>query len=436
MKKLILLLMLIFFAGCSDANLPDLPDFDNNEQIFDAILFDDNSNDSEKPDIETPDIEKPDSEEPDIEEDSDAVTESEESDDDSDEPDEVTVSSLIVATLGGYDVPFSGKVLFSNDESFKNLVTLHKDKQMGSSHGADTTLGDWDGGFFVVGRHDSSNVYFFDESKTDVFDFCSIDLGKGNYINLQEGIYNHFKDEFVFSAMSGNKLIILNNKKITELKISDNVSASPSKMIIIKDKLYVAMLNFNDQWVSEKGEIAVIDLQSYEVVTVLLPSQNPTGSIEYNENVDKDHLYIACSGSWQKRDGSLARVNLKTLAASKVLSESDKGDILDGDFVDVSIADSGMFYIIFSHNNDGWINKLLTYDPRKGTISEIDSGINAFAAKPIDFSTVTKKIYYFADLGPDTFLRSLDTVTDEKDEFKLSAGPAAVKIWLRKMKIN
>jgi hypothetical protein len=425
MKKLMIMMIALILIGCNDSNLPDLPDIDNNEQKVDTILFDDEESDDSV--VET--IDENDAAETDDDLSDEVLTDLDEVPDES-EP--VILSSLVVATVGGYDVPFSGKAFFSNDESFEELKPVHEDKQMGSSDGADITIGDWDGGFFIVGRHDSSNVYFFDENLTkDGFDFSSIDLGKGNYINLQEGIYNHFKEEFIFSAMSSNKLIILKNDKISELKISESEYASPSKMKMIDDKLYVSMLNLNDQWVSEKGEIAVIDLNSYEVETVLLPSQNPTGGIEYNENVDKDYLYIACSGSWQKRDGSLARVNLKTLSATKVLSESDKGDILDGDFVDVSIADNGMFYIVFSHNNDGWINKLLKYDPKKGTVSEIDSGINAFAAKPIDFSPVAQKLYYFADSGPETFLRSLDTVTDETDELKMEAGPAAVKIWVR-----
>jgi hypothetical protein len=389
MRKISVLMIMFIFISCGNSSFPDMPDGKN---TADAPVLD-----------------------------LDVV----EGDDDSIE------SDLIIATVGGYDVPFSGKVLFSNDESFEGLKFVHETEQMGSADGADITIGDWDGGFFVLGRHDSSTVYFFDSNETQDFDFRSVDLGKGSYINLQEGVYNNFKDEFIFSAMSSNRLIILNNDKMFELKISDSEYASPSKMRIIGQKLYVAMLNIKDQWLSEKGEIAVVDLENYKVETFSLPSKNPAGGIEYNRNVDKDHFYIACSGSWQKRDGALVRVNIGTMKSEKVLLESDDGGIFDGDFVDVSIADNGMFYIIFSHNNDGWINKLLKYDPKKGTVSQIDSGINAFAAKPIDYSAVTKKIYYFADSGPDTFLRSLDTITDEANELKMEAGPASVKIWKR-----
>lgn len=415
MKKLIVLMITLFSIGCSDAVFPDLPDKENVTE--DAMVLDldivENDDESETDDDLSDEV----------------LTDPDEVPDES-EP--VITSSLVVATVGGYDVPFSGKVLFSNDESFEGLKFVHEDKQMGSSDGADITIGDWDGGFFIIGRHDSSTVYFFNENKTkDGFDFSSADLGNGNYINLQEGIYNPFKEEFIFSAMSSNYLIILKEHTVSKLQISENANASPSKMRIIGQKLYVAMLNFKDQWLSEKGEIAVVDLESYKVETFSLPSKNPAGGIEYNGNVDKDHFYIACSGNWQKRDGALVRVNIDTMKSEKVLLESDDGGVFDGDFVDVSIADNGMFYIVFSHNNDSWINKLLKYDPKKGTVSQIDSGINAFAAKPIDFSRVTKKVYYFADSGPDTFLRSLDIITEEKNELKMEAGPAAVKIWVR-----
>lgn len=384
MKKLMILFALILI-GCNDSDLPDLPDGENTSDV--PVL------------------------------DLDIV-----------ENDESFESDLIIATVGGYDVPFSGKVLFSNDESLEGLKFVHDDMPMGSSDGSDLAIGDWNGGFFILGRHTSSTVYFFDSNEKEGFDFSSFDLGQGNYINLQEGVYNNFKDEFIFSAMNSNSLIILKNSEVSELKISGVEYASPSKMKIIGSKLFVTLLNFNHQWVSEKGEIAVIDLENYDVETFTLPSENPAGGIEYNRNVDKDHFYVACSGSWQKRDGALVRVNIDTMISEKVLSESDDGGIFDGDFVDVSIADNGMFYIVFSHNSDNWINKLLQYDPEKGKVSQIDSGVNAFASKPLDYSPVTKRIYYFADSGADTYLRSLDTVTGEKNEKKMEAGPSAVKV--------
>lgn len=391
MKKLTVLMITLFSIGCSDGNFPDLPDGEN--VTADAPVLD-----------------------------LDVV----ENDDRSIE------SDLIVGTVGGYDVPFSGKVFLSENEKVQDLTPIGKDEKIGSSTGSDIAVSTWDGGFFVIGRHDSSTVYFFDEKSTkDGFDFSAVDLGKGDYINLQEGVYNNFKDEFIFSALNSNYLIILKDNAVSKLQISENANASPAKMRIIKSKLFVAMQNLNESWQPESGEMAVIDMETYSVKRFGLTSKNPVGKIEYNQSVDAGHFYIACSGSWQKRDGAVLQIDIETFESTEILKESDNGGILDGDFVDLTIADNGDFYIVFSNNSDRWINRLLKYDTKKGVISQIDSGVNAFAANPVDYSPVTKKIYYFADFGPDTFLRSMNTDSGEFEEIKLDEGPAFVKVWIR-----
>ena len=399
MEKIFLLIFLFLSAGCSDMDLPELPDSDSCIE-----------------DAQTLDL--------DIAETQDET------------PDESLESRLVTAVVGGYDVPYSGKVYISDNEDMSALNEIAADSGMGASDGADLAVSTWDGGFFVLGRYNSSTVYFFDEKDDRTgFNFRETALGYDTALNLQDGVYNSFLDEFMISSLNSNKLIILNKNGISGLELSKNVNASPARMRIIGKKLFVALQNLNDQWQSESGQIAVIDLPDHTVKLYDLPVKDPVGKIEYNENVDPDHFYIACSGSWQKRDGALVRVDLDTMGAVKVLSEGDDGGLLDGDFVDLSIADNGIFYIVFSNNNDGWINKLLKYNPGDGSVSEIDSGINAFASNPIDFSTVTKKIYYFADSGPDTFLKLLNTLSGEKEEKKMEAGPAAVKIWIRKINI-
>ncbi len=390
MKKLIILFLSIFSIGCNDIYLPDLPDTENVIEDAEILDLDIAENDDEQ--IE---------------------------------------SDLIVATVGGYDVPFSGKVYFSNNEEIQSLDPIMSSVEMGGATGSDIAVSTWSGGFFVIGRHDSSTVYFFNENSTNGFDFSSADLANGNYINLQEGVFNHFKDEFIFSSLNSNYLITLKDNTVSKLQISENKNASPAKMRVIGSRLFVAMQNLNDEWQSLNGQIAVIDLNDYTVETIDLPAKNPVGKIEYNQLVDASHFYIACAGSWQKRDGAVLRINIKTFESTQILNESDNGGLLDGDFVDLAISDDGTFYIVFSNNSDGWINKLLKYDTKKGIISQIDSGVNAFAANPVDFSPVTKKIYYFADSGPDTFLRSVSTETGEIAETKINEGPASVKVWVK-----
>lgn len=385
--------MLIFITGCSGMDLPDLPECES--CIEDARTLDLDVN---------------------------------EISDDSYE------SRLIVAAVSGYDVPFSGRVYLSDKENFSDLIEIEPGSAMGSSDGSDLAVSTWDGGFFVIGRYDSSMLYFFTDSfESRVYGFKEMKLGDGKVLNLQDGVYDPFQDEFIISSLNSGSLITVKDELISELKISENENASPSRMKIIGDRLFVAVQNLNEKWISESGQIAVINLVNRSVKLHELPVRNPVGKIEYNENVDPDHFYIACSGNWQKRDGALLRVDINSMGSEKVLSEKDDGGLLDGDFVDLSIADNGFFYIVFSNNKDGWVNTLLKYDPFIGTVSKVDSGINAFAANPIDFSTLTQKVYYFADSGPETFLRALNTVSGEKEEKKMESGPAAVKIWKRKM---
>ena len=122
-------------------------------------------------------------------------------------------------------------------------------------------------------------------------------------------------------------------------------------------------------------------------------------------------------------------MDIETHEVKKVLSESEEeNNILDGDFVDISLADSGEFFIIFSNNSSKWENNLLYYIPEEGKVYKIDSGLNAFAANPIDYSSVTGKIYYFVDEKSDTYLKSFDTKTKADEKILLDFGPAALRV--------
>ena len=446
MKKIVFsvlaLILFMFLVGCEDSTLSDLPEMDDSLDVdaFEIGDEDETSDSESKPDEEnggndgdnqgTPD-ENPDSESPDSE-----TPDSETSDETPETPDEeipepeIVASHLLVATVGGYDVPMSGHVYYAKDEKLDTFKEIPVDGGMGSSAGADLNLAAFTEGFAVVGRHDSSSLYFFGED----FDFKKeIKIKSDTYINMQDMVYNPFKDEFIVSAWSLSKLQVIKNDleniQISELEISDSKSATPTKMKVVGKKLFVALQNLNAQNTSEKGEIAVVDLKNYSVERIDLPTTNPNGKIEYNANVDKNHIYLTTTGNWKQGDGALLQVNTDTYEVKKVLSESEEeNNILDGDFVDLSIADNGDFYIIFSNNILKNENTLLLYKPKEGKISKIDSNINAFAANPIDFSTLTGKIYYFVDEESNTYLKSLDTKTGGSEKILLDFGPAALRV--------
>ena len=406
------LILLAFFAGC-EATLPDLPEMEESMDV-DPFEIDDAD--------ETPDSESDDAGDSEIK-----------------EP-EITATHIIVAEVGGYDVPMSGKVFYAKDEKLGDFKEIQVEGGMGSVDGADLNLAVFGSGFAAVGRDKSSSLYFF----TQDFKFeREIKIKPDVYINMQDAVYNPFKDEYVISALNSdtydahkkysNKVFILkkggSGSSVSELEISDNESATPAKMRVVGKKLFVALQNLNDQAVSDKGEIAVVSLEDHSIKRVELPLRNPTGKIEYNAKVDKNHIYFVATGNWQKRDGALLQMDIETYEVKVVLRESaDENNLLDGDFVDVSVADNGEFYIIFSNNSSKWENNLLKFDPEEGVVSKIDSNVNAFAANPIDFSPKTGRIYYFVDEKSDTYLKYLDTNTGKSESLLLEFGPASLRV--------
>ena len=417
MKKIVFsifaLILLAFLVSCEDSTLPDLPDMEESMDVDNFEIGDEETNATDDDPAEIPDEEEP-------------------------EP-VIKAAHLLIATVGGYDVPMSGHVYYAENESLTDgLKEIPVDGGMGSDDGADLNVAAWENGFAVVGRHDSSSLYFFDDN----FEFeQEIKVKPDTYINMQDMVFNPFKDEFIVSALNfdafdskttfSNKLFIFKKESpetAATLEISDNESASPAKMKVIGKKLFVALQNLENN-TSAKGEIAVVNLENYSVERIPLPTTNPTGKIEYNKNVDKNHIYLTTTGNWKQGDGALLQVNINTYEVKKVLSESEEeNNILDGDFVDLSIADNGNFFIIFSNNilyND---NSLLLYKPNEGKITKIDSGINAFAANPIDYSSVSRRVYYFVDEKSDTYLKALDSESYEETKLLLDYGPAALRV--------
>jgi hypothetical protein len=390
--KLIFLLF-IFFVSCSDFNLPLLPDIDGSIDDADISIFEDmDIDDSDIYEIET---------------------------------------TLLVGTVKGYDVPFSGEVFYSVEENMSSLKRIDH-AGFGSPGGSDIEISVWEEGFMVIGRHDSTEIKIFRLKDDGDFEMTQFRDESGEYLNFHDGVYNHLKDEFLFSANAKDTLFAFKDGVVKKVRISDNENISPSKMRVIGDTLFIALLNMNDSFTSTKGEISVVSLKDYSFETIKLPAKNPAGKIEYNPVFDRNHIYIACAGSWQKRDGALVRVNIETFEPEEVLKESSStGSILNGDFVDVSIADNGMIYIVFSDNSERWINKLLEFDTKSGTVKEVDSGINAFAATPLDYSPLTGKVYYFSDIKHETYLRSFDTVDKNIEEQLMEQAPASLRIWKR-----
>lgn len=421
-KTLFALSVPLFLISCEDALLPDLPDMEGTVDV-DAWVVDDDSaetmSDSDLPEPEDADSEP-----------QGGDIEPSDADGDTELPAEPAEPlDLAIVMIGGYEVPYSGKVYYAAGENISDLREVPLETGIGSGTGTDPNLALWRDGFAVIERYYSDDIYLFSPAD-GAYSLVRTVVLSDAMTNLQDAAYDKAHDRLFVSALNTNSLFVLDNGGISELVLTLDPSPNPAKMRIIGDKLYVVLQHLNDQWYSTKSELAMVDLETLETELVEVPTKNIVSKIEYNPEFDRNHCYFLATGKWQKRDGALLRFDLETRKSEVVLNESpEENNLLDGDFVDLSIADNGDFYIIFSNNRDRWINKLLRYVPSEGKVYEIESGaVNAFAANPIDYSRATGKIYYFIDIQADTFLRSLDTKTGQTETVPVENAPAALKL--------
>lgn len=435
MKKLLLLMMSFLIFGCKGDLLPPLPDTDQTINDVDTAIFNDLNSEAED-DVEDVDDETESENDGDVisvdDDGQDADIEEHEDEDINDEDSlPETVSSLLVATVKGYDVPRSGKV-YEFDLSDLSVITQSPDDLFGSETGSDTTLAVFDNTFSVLARNYGKDVYFLKDVSEITMNFDTYSETTEDYINFQDMVYNSVKDEYVISAHSMDELVVLKDGVFRRQKFTDDTGIFPVRMTAIGENIYVLLQYLDEQWNSQKAVLAVLDMNDYSAEFIDLGVKNPNGKIEYNPDFDKNHIYTTCSGSWAKRDGAVVRISLKDHKVEKVLSESDEeGSLLDVDLVDISITDNGKFFIVVSDNNANWVNKLYEFDTKEGKISEVDTGVNAFAANPIDYSSDAGMVYYFCDDQEKTFLKARNIETGAVESYELDAGPASIKVWTR-----
>lgn len=438
MKKALLFLTAFLIIGCKGDLLPPLPDVDQTVNDVDTSIFNDLNNEvdddseidediNEDIDEEDADISVDENDDSDI--DLDDIRDNDISDEDNVQK---PITSLLVATVKGYDVPESGKVYEFDSSTLKLISESSDDLLFGSQSGSDINLAVFDNTFSVLARHHGKSVYFLDNVSKSEMTFNTFTETSQDYINFQDMVYNSVKDEYVISAHSLDELVIFKDGVFKRQKFTDDAGVFPVRMRAVAGKIYVLLQYLDEQWNSQKAVLAVLDMSDYSAQFIDLDVKNPNGKIEYNPEFDKDHIYITCSGSWAKRDSAVVRISLKDHKVEKVLSESDEeGSLLDVDLVDVSITDDGKFYIVVSDNNSNWVNKLYEFDTKEGKISEVDTGVNAFAANPIDYSSETGQIYYFCDDEEKTFLKARNIETGNVESYELDAGPASIKVWTR-----
>lgn len=346
-------------------------------------------------------------------------------------------SSLAVATTEGYNVPFSGHLFISDDGALDSLEEFEFPWQLGSEKGTDLNLSTAHDRVMVIGRHNDSSIYSMIQTPGGKVETEKIEVYPDSYTNPHDVVYNGSDGSHVVSMNQHDKLLVVEDKDEKEIDLApffdlENERPSPSRMIIAGGRIYLTMQLLDKSWHSNGGKILRIDPETYDVEAFDLPVANPYSKLVYNPRFDRNHLYLMGTGQWQQRDGGVIRIDMRDMSMDLLIRESKgKGDILNVDFVDLSVTDDGVFYLLVSDSESDFLNKILEWNTGDGSITEFESGVNGFAATPIDYAPDRDTIYYFVDEKEKTFLISYDRRKKVRQEMELKQGPAALKVWLR-----
>jgi len=248
MKKLLIAMLAFLIFGCKGEILPLLPDIDQTVNDVDTSIFNDlNSGNDEDPEDESENDDDVIMDEDVIDNvnDLDMIVDEDVENDDTDTVSEM-ISSLLVATIKGYDVPQSGKV-YEFDESTLEIMSESSDDMLfGSETGSDTNLAVFDDTFSVLARNYGKSVYFSKDISENIMSFDIYTETSEDYINFQDMVYNTVKDEYVISSHRLDELIILKDGVFKRQKITDDDDIFPVKMIAVGERIYVNLQYLDD----------------------------------------------------------------------------------------------------------------------------------------------------------------------------------------------
>lgn len=345
-------------------------------------------------------------------------------------------SRTVVAQVKSYDTPESGYVFISDPAQNGNLKEFLPHKTFGDANGSDIAVSAQNNRLYVIERNGTDRVscFYVDGSECGFGSFStSIDLLR----NFHDVLYIPETEETIISANEYNSLyIVSDNGESKELNLSVhfedyNGALSPSRLIRIKDTIYVSLQMLDSSFTSIEGYILALDAYNLEKAEIIkLPAKNPLGHFIYNPEVDDSSIFIMCSGNWRKSNGGLIKISHREKKAELILSESDEeSHILNGDFIDAALSDNGIFYIITASFSEGWSNTLAAFDVRAGSIKEISKNVNAFAVNPIRWDKINKKAVFFRDNKNKTSLVRYNPENESFSEEFLQYSPSSLDIW-------
>ncbi len=340
--------------------------------------------------------------------------------------------SLAVIGIDGWNMPNSGHFLFSESALPEDLQEITVPFSLGSSAGTDITLASASDRLILVGRDHHAFFAVWDGFRGN--EVWRTTDETGGYVNLQDAVYDEQTDTYYFAALADNNLLSFDDNQMSTIPINiegSYDSLAPARMLRIGRHLWFTLQLLNNQWQSDGGIIVSMNMDTQTMRYAPLPLANPYGRIVWNPSADARHAYIACTGNWQSRDGGVVRVDLQTLSSEIILKESQKeGTMLDGDFVDVQLLNNGNFYIVLADNRTDWDNVLLHLDTKKGVLTEVARGLNAFAPLPIAYNPVADDFFYFVDYKEKTFLVRRDVEGNEV-RTEMQWGPSAITVFLQ-----
>ncbi len=344
-------------------------------------------------------------------------------------------SDLLIATTGGYDVPFSGAVWIAPEENTFRLAEVAFSERLGGPDGTDLSLSAAYDRFMVIGRDGADTVWAYDPAH-----------GQTTMLRPPEDRYLNFMD----AAWDGSRYTVSANEATVLFSFDENgtfsgtidlmsqvpegIPPSPAALLFHNGTLTVALQMLGPDWASRGGRLGRWDDEGSWHEPIPLPLADPVGPLAMNHRLSSRHLFVACAGSYQARNGGLVRVDLFSAEATTILNETTEPfSPLDVKVGPLAVTNEGNIY--FTAFDADWKGHLQVLR-RDGTVERIVSGINAFAAIPLDYSPRTNRLYFFTQRTVENAIASYLTVLDTTSETivdarKIAGAPAALRVWIR-----
>ncbi|MFO7736387.1 MAG: hypothetical protein R6W70_09280 [bacterium] len=345
-------------------------------------------------------------------------------------------SRTVVAQVKSYDTPESGYIFISETDENENLKKFLPHKTFGDANGSDIAVSVQNDRLYVIERNGTDRVscFYMDGSECG---FGSFSTSVNMLRNFHDVLHIPETGETLISANEYNSLYLVSDDgKSREIDLSVHFEdyserLSPSRLIRMEDTVYVSLQMLDSSFTSIDGYVLALDVHNLEKAEVIkLPVKNPLGRFIHNPEVDDSSIFIMCGGNWRENNGGLVKISHHEKKAELILSESDEeSNILNGDFIDAALSDSGVFYIITASFSEGWSNTLAVFDVREGSIKELSEDVNAFAVNPIRWDKVKKRAVFFRDSKNKTFLVKYNPENESFSEELLQYSPSSLDIW-------